>query len=85
MLMCFGQFDPLDEWGQYLVSNTLSPGFQSSTDQFAGQPANQTNLAIKGIISLKAMAQIAALVGNQDKSSRYNVSGLSRSSHTTER
>ncbi|KAI0744978.1 DUF1793-domain-containing protein [Earliella scabrosa] len=65
-------FDPLDEWGQYLVSNTLSPGFQSSTDQFAGQPANQTNLAIKGIIGLKAMAQIAALVGNQDKSSRYN-------------
>ena len=46
---------------------------QLSTDDFAGTLANQTNLAIKGIVGIKAMAQIAQLVGDDARSSNYSV------------
>ncbi|KAF8205102.1 DUF1793-domain-containing protein [Pholiota molesta] len=41
----------------------LIPANQISTDDFAGALANQTNLAIKGIIGIGAMSQINQLVG----------------------
>ena len=44
------------------------------TDDFAGQLANQTNLALKGIIGIKAMAQIAGVVGEQADEFYYHVS-----------
>ena len=34
---------------------------------------NQTNLAIKGIVGIKAMSQIAQLVGQDAMSSNYSV------------
>lgn len=37
----------IDQWTQYLISNTLVPANQYSSDVFAGSLANQTNLAIK--------------------------------------
>ena len=67
------QFNLLDQWGQYLVSNALAPADQFSTDIFAGSLANQTNLAVKGIIALKAMSEIAALAGQSDKAASYEV------------
>lgn len=67
------QYDLLDQWAQYLIANTLIPGDQISTDDFAGALANQTNLAIKGIIGIKAMAEMAAMVGDSATSSNYSV------------
>ncbi|PPR07202.1 hypothetical protein CVT26_012635 [Gymnopilus dilepis] len=51
----------LDQWTQFLISDSLIPANQISTDDFAGALANQTNLAIKGIIGIKAMSQIEQL------------------------
>ncbi|KAH9844227.1 DUF1793-domain-containing protein [Rhodofomes roseus] len=61
----------LDQWTQYLIQEALIPANQISTDDFAGSLANQTNLAIKGIIGIRAMAELANLVGNSDESSNY--------------
>jgi hypothetical protein len=35
--------------------------------------ANQTNLAIKGIVGIKAMAVIAGILGDTEKSQNYSV------------
>jgi hypothetical protein len=53
----------LNQWTQFLITDSLIPANQISTDDFAGSLANQTNLAIKGIIGIKAMSQINELVG----------------------
>ncbi|KAL2198179.1 hypothetical protein P885DRAFT_34650 [Corynascus similis CBS 632.67] len=57
----------LSQWAEFLVDESLIPADQLSTDDFAGTLANQTNLAIKGIIGLKAMSRIARLTDNEDK------------------
>ncbi|CCC13068.1 hypothetical protein SMACR_06286 [Sordaria macrospora] len=56
----------LSQWAEFLVEDSLIPSNQLSTDDFAGTLANQTNLAIKGIIGLKAMGRIANLTSNSD-------------------
>jgi hypothetical protein len=79
------QFNLLDQWTQFLITDSLIPANQISTDDFAGSLANQTNLAIKGIVGIKAMSSIASLVGDSARSSNYSVSALapsnSRCSH----
>ncbi|KAI0073113.1 DUF1793-domain-containing protein [Panus rudis PR-1116 ss-1] len=65
-------FDLLDKWANYLIPNTMSPADQVSTDAFAGSLANQTNLAIKGIIGIKAMSEIASLMGDDARASNYS-------------
>ncbi|KAG8887675.1 hypothetical protein FRB98_009184 [Tulasnella sp. 332] len=62
----------LDQWTGFLVSEALIPANQISTDDFAGSLANQTNLAIKGIIGIKAMSNIWTTLGNPTKSSNYS-------------
>ncbi|KAJ7682669.1 DUF1793-domain-containing protein [Mycena polygramma] len=62
----------LDQWTQFLISDSLIPANQISTDDFAGALANQTNLAIKGIVGIGAMGQIESLLGNTDKSANYS-------------
>ena len=42
-----------------------------STDDFAGWLALQTNLALKGIIGIKAMSEIAEVVGNAEDVKYY--------------
>ncbi|KXT07399.1 hypothetical protein AC578_416 [Pseudocercospora eumusae] len=59
-------FTSLERWAGFLAENALIPERQLSTDDFAGHLVNQTNLAIKGIIALKAMANICEVVGNKD-------------------
>jgi hypothetical protein len=49
----------------------LIPADQISTDDFAGSLANQTNLALKGIIGIEAMAVIANLTGNTADGANY--------------
>ncbi|EFX04071.1 glutaminase [Grosmannia clavigera kw1407] len=53
----------LNQWAQFLVNDSLIPDNQLSTDDFAGTLANQTNLALKGIIGIGAMSEIANLSG----------------------
>ncbi|KAH8105922.1 DUF1793-domain-containing protein [Cristinia sonorae] len=65
-------FKLLDQWTQFLITDSLIPANQISTDDFAGSLANQTNLAIKGIVGIKAMAQIASLVGDTARSANYS-------------
>ncbi|KAH7070318.1 hypothetical protein BKA62DRAFT_778898 [Auriculariales sp. MPI-PUGE-AT-0066] len=52
---------------------------QRSTDDFQGPLANQTNLAIKGIIGLKIMSVISDLLGKADKADEYKKYGASDS------
>lgn len=51
-----------------------------STDDFAGPLQLQTNLALKGILGIKAMSQIAQVFGNADDVKYYKV-GIIPSPH----
>ena len=42
-----------------------------STDDFAGWLALQTNLALKGIVGIKAMSKLAEIVGNEKDAKHY--------------
>jgi Glutaminase A six helical-hairpin domain/Domain of unknown function (DUF5127)/Domain of unknown function (DUF4964) len=61
----------LKQWADYLVANLPDPGFQNQTDDFAGSIAHSVNLALKGIIAVAAMAQIASAAGNAADSAYY--------------
>jgi hypothetical protein len=61
----------LKQWTGYLIDEALIPADQISTDDFAGSAVNQTNLAIKGIIVIEAMAQIANRTGNAADGANY--------------
>lgn len=61
----------LKQWTGYLVAEALIPANQISTDDFAGSLANQTNLALKGIIGIEAMATIANLTGHTTDAQNY--------------
>ncbi|OAA56899.1 glutaminase GtaA [Cordyceps fumosorosea ARSEF 2679] len=65
-------WDLLTRWAEYLIQDARIPAHQLSTDDFAGQLANQTNLAIKGIIALEAMSEIATRAGQGDQKQRYS-------------
>lgn len=64
-------YEILTKWAGYLIDESLIPADQISTDDFAGSLANQTNLAIKGIIGLRAMADISDLTGHADDATKY--------------
>lgn len=57
-------YPTLKRWAEFLVGFSLIPAAQLSTDDFSGQQANQTNLALKGIIALHAMGAIAQAAGH---------------------
>ncbi|KAK4175743.1 putative glutaminase [Triangularia setosa] len=59
------------QWTGYLVRESLIPHNQLCTDDFAGWLANQTNLALKGIIGIKAMSEIADIVGEEEDAKFY--------------
>lgn len=62
----------LKQWTGYLVQEALIPANQLSTDDFQGQLANQTNLALKGIIAIEAMSEIASKTGNSADAANYS-------------
>ena len=64
-------YNILKQWTQYLIAEALIPADQISTDDFAGSLANQTNLALKGIIGIEAMAEIANRTGNAVDGANY--------------
>ncbi|KAJ4990839.1 glutaminase [Stagonosporopsis vannaccii] len=61
----------LTQWASYLIDSSLYPAEQLSTDDFAGHLANQTNLALKGIIGIEAMSQLALLIGETADAETY--------------
>ena len=61
----------LKQWADYLVANLPDPGFQNQTDDFAGPIAHSVNLALKGIIAVAAMGQIAKAAGNAADAASY--------------
>jgi hypothetical protein len=62
----------LKQWTSFLVDDSLIPANQLSTDDFAGRLQNQTNLALKGIIGIKAMSVIAGLTGQQADAQNFS-------------
>ncbi|KAL1897136.1 hypothetical protein Sste5346_004341 [Sporothrix stenoceras] len=61
----------LKQFAQYLVDFSLVPAAQLSTDDFAGTLANQTNLAIKGILGIAAMGEIARIAGQPGDAAHF--------------
>jgi hypothetical protein len=53
----------LKRWADYLVATLPDPGLQNQTDDFAGKIAHSVNLALKGIVAVAAMGQIAEACG----------------------
>ncbi|KAG8715007.1 hypothetical protein FRC11_006163 [Ceratobasidium sp. 423] len=64
-------YNLLAQWTQFLVEDSLIPAKQLSTDDFAGHLVNQTNLAVKGIIGIRAMGEIADILGKSDDAKKY--------------
>lgn len=62
------------QWTGYLVEYSLEPHNQLSTDDFAGWLALQTNLALKGIIGIKAMSEMAEILEETVDAKYYRVS-----------
>jgi hypothetical protein len=59
------------QWTGYLVTEALIPANQLSTDDFAGWLANQTNLALKGIIGIRAMSEIFGTLEMYNEAAEY--------------
>ena len=65
----------LKQWTGFLVDNALRPGNQLCTDDFAGWLPLQSNLALKGMVGIRAMSEIADILGHEDERKYYrNVS-----------
>ncbi|EJC98593.1 DUF1793-domain-containing protein [Fomitiporia mediterranea MF3/22] len=70
----------LRSWADYLVNNTLTPINQKSADFTLGSQTssnNQTNIALKGIIGISAMAKMASYAGSNGDQQRFNDTALS--------
>ncbi|KAJ5930458.1 hypothetical protein N7466_005951 [Penicillium verhagenii] len=65
-------YNLLTQWTEYLVAEALYPANQISTDDFAGSLANQTNLALKGMIAIQAMSVIANETGHTADAANYS-------------
>lgn len=61
----------MTQWASYLITDGLIPAEQLSTDDFAGTLANQTDLAIKAIVGIGAMGEIAAQTGHKINATYY--------------
>jgi hypothetical protein len=74
-------YDLLKKWADYLVSHSLSLTGQTSAEGVS--LGNMTNLAIKGIIGVKAMSEISAAVNQLDDQKSYSDSAASLSKQWT--
>ncbi|KAK0246464.1 DUF1793-domain-containing protein [Armillaria nabsnona] len=63
-------YDLYKKWADYLVSSTLSPNGYTDADGLSN--TNMTNLAIKGIIAIKAMSEISQALGRSQDAETYS-------------
>ncbi|PBL00374.1 hypothetical protein ARMGADRAFT_1058457 [Armillaria gallica] len=63
-------YDLYKKWADYLVSSTLSPNGYTDADGLSS--TNMTNLAIKGIIGIKAMSEISQALGRSQDAETYS-------------
>ncbi len=61
----------LKRWADYLVATLPNVGLQNQTDDFAGEIAHSVNLALKGIVGVAAMGQIAEGCGESAEANHY--------------
>ncbi|KAJ7884201.1 DUF1793-domain-containing protein [Mycena olivaceomarginata] len=65
----------LKQWAEYLGTNALIPGQQTSADArdtgLAQTLGNVTNLALKGIIALQAMSEISQIIDQAADAQKY--------------
>ncbi|KLO07712.1 DUF1793-domain-containing protein [Schizopora paradoxa] len=59
-------------WADYLVQNSLHPGMQQTSQSDGITLVNQTNLALKGVIGIGAMAKISDYLKESDDASIYS-------------
>ncbi|OCB90969.1 DUF1793-domain-containing protein [Sanghuangporus baumii] len=62
----------LNSWADYLVNNTMNPVAETTSSSDGIASTNQTNLILKGIIGIGAMAKISQYGGRSDDQSNYN-------------
>ncbi|KAL5533549.1 hypothetical protein ACEPAG_9 [Sanghuangporus baumii] len=62
----------LNRWADYLVNNTMNPVGETTSSSDGITSTNQTNLILKGIIGIGAMAKISQYGGRSDDQSRYD-------------
>ncbi|KAL0057444.1 hypothetical protein AAF712_015915 [Marasmius tenuissimus] len=62
-------YDLMKRWTEYLISNTLHPKDQASVDSL--KTYDLSNLAVKGIIGIAAMAKISEALNRNDDSKNY--------------
>ena len=65
----------LSGYADYLVDATLTPALQfvMPDGRVIGTAANQTNVALAGIIAIRAMAELSAARGDATASAKYKV------------
>ncbi|KAI0312205.1 hypothetical protein OF83DRAFT_1067589 [Amylostereum chailletii] len=66
------QYELLKTWADYLLTPKITVFNNGQTSADGLSIANQTNLAIKGIIAIKAMSMIATLTGNTADATTYS-------------
>lgn len=66
-----GRYQLWKQWTGYLTEFGLIPDYQLSTDDFAGRLENQTNLAVKAIIGIRAMSELSKIMGYEADSKYY--------------
>lgn len=65
-------YNILKRWADYEVQNGLDPALQNQTDDFTGFIKSSANLALKGILGVGAMGQIANYAGNTEDAAHYS-------------
>ncbi|MDE2127485.1 MAG: DUF4965 domain-containing protein [Armatimonadetes bacterium] len=61
----------LSEWADYEEANGLDPALQNQTDDFTGFIKSSSNLALKAILGVGAMGQIAKAAGHNRAAAGY--------------
>lgn len=61
----------LETWADFILSEMPMPPKQLCTDDFEGPEANNTNLVVKGLLAIEAMAGLFDYAGNHTAAAYY--------------